>query len=108
MTLQFDSWPCSVGSGSGVAVSYGVLHRCGSDLALLWLWHRPEAVAPIRPLAWEPPYAVGVALKRQKDKKEIFSNLKLQGKETIQISISEKLNYIRCLLRTSHPSWFHL
>ena len=33
------------------------------DLALLWLWHRPAAVAPIRPLAWEPPYAAGAALK---------------------------------------------
>ena len=29
-----------------------------------------EAVAPIGPLAWELPYAVGVALKRQKEKKE--------------------------------------
>ena len=39
---------------------------------LLWLWCRPAAVAPIGPLAWEPPYAVGVALekaKRQKIKK---------------------------------------
>jgi len=40
------------------------------DLALLSLWCRPTAVAPIRPLAWEPPYAVGVALKRQKTKKK--------------------------------------
>ena len=31
----------------------GVGHRCGSDLALLWLWCRPVATAPIRPLAWE-------------------------------------------------------
>ena len=32
---------------------------------------RLAATAPIRPLAWEPPYAVGVALeKRQKDKKK--------------------------------------
>ena len=36
------------------------------DLALLWLWCRPAAVALIRPLAWEPPYTAGVALKRQK------------------------------------------
>ena len=35
------------------------------DLALLWLWHRPEAVAPIRPLAWEPPYVAGAALKKE-------------------------------------------
>ena len=31
--------------------------RCGSDPALLWLWCGLEAMALIRPLAWEPPYA---------------------------------------------------
>ena len=31
---------------------------------LLWLWHRLAATAPIQPLAWELPYAAGVALKR--------------------------------------------
>ena len=36
------------------------------DPALLWLWCRPAAVAPIQPLAWEPPCAVGAAPKRQK------------------------------------------
>ena len=25
----------------------------------LWLWYRPAATAPIRLLAWEPPYARG-------------------------------------------------
>ena len=35
-------------------------------LELLWLWCRPAATALIQLLAWEPPYAVGVALKRQK------------------------------------------
>ena len=33
---------------------------------LLWLWCRPGAVAQIRPLAWVPPYAAGVAPKRPK------------------------------------------
>ena len=39
--------------------------RRGSDLALLWLWLccRPTAVAPVQPLAWEPPYTAGAALK---------------------------------------------
>ena len=37
---------------------------------MLWLWRRPTAVALIRPLAWEPPYAVGVALKSKKKKKK--------------------------------------
>ena len=36
------------------------------DPALLWLWYRPAAAAPIRPLAWERPYASGAALKWQK------------------------------------------
>ena len=41
----------------------GIAMRCGSDLALLWLWHRSVATAPIRPLAWEPLYAMGMAKK---------------------------------------------
>ena len=51
-------------------MSYGVGCRPGSDPALLWLWHRPTAVAPIGPLAWEPPYTMDVALKRKKKKKK--------------------------------------
>ena len=63
---RFDPWPRSVGS-----VSCGVGRRRSSDpgstdLALLWLWYRPEAAAPIRPLAWELPNAAGVALKSNK------------------------------------------
>ena len=53
--------------GSGVAVSCGVGRRRGLDPAWLLLWCRLVAVAPIRPLACEPPYAKGAALKRQKD-----------------------------------------
>ena len=49
-------------------MSCGVGSRCGSDLALLWLWCRLAAVAPIGPLAWEPPYATSVALKSKKKK----------------------------------------
>ena len=33
------------------------------------LWHRPAAVAPIRPLTWELPHVMGVALKKKKKKK---------------------------------------
>ena len=46
------------------------------DPALLWLWCRPAAAAPIQPLAWEPPYAMGMALKRQKKKKKILKKRK--------------------------------
>ena len=37
------------------------------DPVLRWLWHRPAAAALIRTLAWELPYATGVALKRKKN-----------------------------------------
>ena len=53
----------------GIAISCGVGHRRISDPALLWLWHRPAAIAVIRPLAWELPYAMGKALKKAKRKK---------------------------------------
>ena len=49
-------------------MSCGVGRRRSLDPVLLWLWHRLEATAPIRPLAWELPYAMGVALKGQKKK----------------------------------------
>ena len=57
-------------------MSCGVGCRHGSELALLWLWCRPVATTPIRPLSWEPPYASGTSLekaKRQKKKKRLRS-----------------------------------
>uniref|UniRef100_A0A8D1KMZ0 Uncharacterized protein n=1 Tax=Sus scrofa TaxID=9823 RepID=A0A8D1KMZ0_PIG len=45
----------------GLAVSCGIGCRRGLDPTLLWLWRRPVATAPIRPLAWECPYAAGAA-----------------------------------------------
>ena len=53
-------------------MSCGIGHRSGLDLALLWLWRRLAATALITPLAWEPPYAMGVALKRTKAKKHMY------------------------------------
>ena len=50
-------------------MSCGVGRRRSWDLVLLWLWCRPAATAPIRLLAWEPPYAGGAALKKKKKKK---------------------------------------
>ena len=37
---------------------------------MLWLWRRPDAAAPIRPLAWELPDAMGAAKKKKKKKKK--------------------------------------
>ena len=47
-------------------LSCGVGLRHSSDHALLWLWYRLAAAAPIQPLAWEPPYALSAALKKIK------------------------------------------
>ena len=51
-----------------LSVNYGVGRRRSSDLMLLWLWCRLADAVLIRPLAWELPYAMGVALKRKKKK----------------------------------------
>ena len=37
-----------------------------TDPMLLWLWRGPAATALIRPLAWGPPYARGLALEKTK------------------------------------------
>ena len=75
-------------------MSCGVGCRRGSDPVLLWLWRRLAATAPIRPLAWEPPYAAGAAqematttttTKRQrnskKTKKKKKSNVEMDGEQ---------------------------
>ena len=51
-------------------MSCGVGCSGGSDPMLLWLWHRPMATAPIRPLAWESPCAAEVALEKTKRQKK--------------------------------------
>ena len=66
-------WVRFLASLSGLSIQRcrELCHSRGSDLALLWLWCRSVATAPIGPLAWEPLYAMGAALekaKRQKDK----------------------------------------
>ena len=53
--------------------------RRGSDPMLLWLWCRPVATAPIRPLAWEPPYAVGIAHEKAKRQKQTNENLYVEA-----------------------------
>ena len=47
-------------------MSCGVGQRCGLDPALLWLWCRPAAAAPIWPLAWELPYDTGATIKKKR------------------------------------------
>ena len=70
---------------------------CRRDPSLLWLWCRPSARALIRPLAWEHPYAEGVAQengkKTKKKKKNQNESLwiprKIQKIKMIWIEIQE-------------------
>ena len=80
----FHPWPCSVGWGSSVAVSSGVGRRHSSDPVLLCLWIRLASVAPIPPLAWELPFAMGEALKRHihMQKKNLQNRNRLKDFET--------------------------
>ena len=96
MRLWVRSLALLSGLRSSVAMSCGVGHICGSDPILLWLWSRPAAVAPIRPLAWEPPYAVGVALKSQKKKKNL--NFICRGKRTRTANTIMKKNKVGGLM----------
>ena len=63
-------------------MSCGVGHRYSLDLVLLWLWCRPATVAPIQPLAWELPYALGGAPK----KKGVISRLRGQKSLTHRVT----------------------
>ena len=56
-----------------------------SGIAVLWC--RPAAVAPIRPLAWEPPYAVGVTLKRKKKFRILCIKIHYQESEKMEFPL---------------------
>ena len=58
--------------------------RHGSYMTLLWLWRRPVATAPIRPLAWEPPYAAGAAQEIAKKRKKKYIETNHNENTTIQ------------------------
>ena len=92
MRLRVPSLALLSGLRTRCRVSCGVGRRRGSDPALLWLWCRPVATAPIRPLAWEPPYAAGKRLeKRQKDKKK---RKKAENSRMMYVDISKMLSEV--------------
>ena len=64
-----------------VAVSFGVGCRHSLDPELLWLCCRLAAIAPIRPLAWELPYASDAALKKQKERRKEGKEGRREGRK---------------------------
>ena len=59
LTINHEVWVQSLVLLSGLRIQH--CHK---------LWHRPAAVAPIRPLAWEPLYALDAVLKSKKQKQK--------------------------------------
>ena len=76
-SMRTQVW--SLASLSGLRIwrchGCGVSCRCDLDLALLW--HRPAAITPIGPLAWELPYATPVTLKNLKKRMQLVYKLYL-------------------------------
>ena len=68
-------------------MSCGVGRKRGSDLALLWLWHRLAATGPIRLLAWEPPYVKRAALEKAKRPKK-------KKKKKVLLKVNWRKKYI--------------
>ena len=65
-------------------MSCSIGYRHDSDPTFLWLWCRQAAAAPIRPLAWEIPYATHEALiKGEKKKKRYLQHSLNASKEFI-------------------------
>ena len=80
-------------------MSCGVGCRRGSDPALMWLWCRPAATAPIRPLAWEPPYAAGAAQRSGKKTKKIKNKKIKKIKKKLHMQEKKKCHVTQsCIL----------
>ena len=59
------------------------------DSILPWLWRKPAAATPIRPLTLDLPYATGVALKRKKVKNKI--KYCIHGRNRVSFFVKSKL-----------------
>ena len=70
LVLEFPLWLNGLRGQHSVCKDVGSvpgLSQWVKDLTLPWLWHRPAAAAPIWPLAWELPYAIGMNIKRSEN-----------------------------------------
>ena len=78
-------------------MSGGVGQRRSSEPTLLWPWHRPASTAPVRPLAWEPPYAMGSGPRKDKKTKK-KKKRKRKRKKNLRKNTQE-INYVYLLCR---------
>ena len=87
-------------------MSCGVGLRHGSDPTLLWFWHRPAATALIRPLAWEPPFAMGAALEKAKWQKKKKDKEKRNPKY-IWLNSIIKVSFSSHICEMSHQNYWN-
>ena len=84
-------------------MSCGVGLRCSSDPAVLWLWCRPVVTAPVGPLAWDPPYAMGAAIKKKtKRPKKLFLSIYFWAAINVIVFLISFLNYLFLVLRNTN------
>ena len=85
-------------------MSCGVDSRHSLDPTWLWLWCRLAAAAPVRPLVWELPYAIGAALKKSKKIKLFyFIHEEIESREFgLQKSVTDQCHFPSGLVRFGH------
>ena len=100
------TWVWSLASLSGLRIQHCRELWCRWKTQLwsevLWLWCRPAAVAPIQPLAWEPPYVTGADLKSKTQKQKQKTNKQNQISWCVDSFCNDTgfiLFYFICLFR---------
>jgi len=84
-------------------LSCGAGGRCSLDSALPWLWRRPAVTAPME--AWEPPFAMGAALKRKKIKIKINKNGLVINEHSLWVSNIMRAMLHECIYLHSQIPW---
>ena len=97
----------SLASLSGLRIQCCLELWCGSQMrlgspALLWLWHRLVATAPMGPLAWELPYATGMALEKTKKKKK-----KKEKKSFIEVLLIYDVPIVSAVQQSNSVTYIH-
>ena len=87
-----------------LALISGVGHRCDSDPALLWLWHRLAAAAPIWPPCLGTSICLGCGPKKTKQKQKQKQNLRSNSFFLMLPSFT--LFFMLCIMMTLRPPIF--
>ena len=107
VTMRTQVW--SLASVSGLRIPHchelwcSSQMRFGSGVAVAWL--RPVATALIQSIAWEPPYATSVALKRQKEKEKRKETKEINN---FKLHSSIRMWHQRTISWTSQINWLEL